>query len=123
MPSLSVAPAPVASVWLKSHGTPEPETLQETVEDLWHLIARRIREKLTEEENQPSSLAAHFRGLGACSGRPANETDRLAAAFELRLPYPSHERIDLRRTIEEAGLTPNAVVIFQRGEGDTPLGS
>eukprot|EP00752_Nemacystus_decipiens_P004453 g4066.t1 len=87
---------------------------EDTVEDLWRLIAHRMREKLTTEENQPKGLlGTHFRGIVGDSGRPVDEEDRLMNAFELRLPYSGDANIDMGLTIEEAGLTPKAVVIFQ----------
>lgn len=95
----------------------KPQCLQETVGDLWHLITHRVREKLRMEGAQPprGSLGTHFGDILAEFGGPANEDTRLSA-FELRVPYVRDKHVDLGQTIEEAGLTPNAVVIFQRRE-------
>lgn len=88
---------------------------QETVEDLWCLIIHCITEKLKSEESRPEGLLdMHFGRVVADSGQPADGNNRLMTAFELRLPYSSDINIDLGKTIEEAGLTPSAVIIFQR---------
>lgn len=83
--------------------------------DLWRLISNRIRERLMSAENEPKGLlGAHFGGTAADSGLPADGTQGLMNAFELRLPHSRDTYIDFGQTIEEAGLTPKAVVIFQR---------
>lgn len=85
------------------------------MEDLWRLIAHRIREKLTTEGGQSQRLlGAHIGRIVEDSGRPVDEENRLVDAFELRLPYSCDANIDRGLTIEEAGLTPKAVVVFQR---------
>eukprot|EP00903_Cladosiphon_okamuranus_P015324 g14157.t1 len=93
---------------------------EDTVEDLWCLIARRIHEKLATEGSEPedglSLWGTHFGGITADSAPPTDDGNiRLMNAFELRLPHSSDDsNIDLGQTIEEAGLTPKAVVIFRR---------
>lgn len=85
------------------------------MEDLWRLIAHRIREKLATEGGQSQRLlGAHVGRIVEDSGRPVDEENRLVDAFELRLPYSCDANIDRGLTIEEAGLTPKAVVVFQR---------
>lgn len=67
-------------------------------------------------------MGAHFDDILAEFGGPARRDARLSA-FELRTPYFRHKHVDFVQTIEEAGLTPNAVVIFQRRERHTMPGS
>lgn len=60
-------------------------------------------------------MATHFGDILAELGGPASKDARLSA-FELRTPYFRDKHMELGQTIEEAGLAPNAVVIFQRRE-------
>lgn len=79
------------------------------------LLQDTVRKQLTtEESHQKGSLGTHFGGVMADSELPLDRQNRLMNAFELKLPYSSDTSIDLGQTIEEAGLTPKAVVIFQR---------
>lgn len=63
--------------------------LQDTVEDLWFLIAHRILKKLATEESQPEQglLGTHFGGIAADSVLLADDgKNRLMNPFELRRP-------------------------------------
>lgn len=93
--------------------------MQETVKQLVHLIARRIRESTaTGRGADPATQSRDF--LDNFKELP-NE-NALLSAFELRLPYSNDTEIDVEHTIEQAGLTPSAVVVFRRRERCPPRG-
>lgn len=97
---------------------PVRETLQDTLEDLWHRVAHDILDHLSLERTQPTILHKYFGGAALSVLRGAIASHEVVSDFELRLPYPKRDGTikSLGQTLEESGLTPNAVVVFQRSE-------
>lgn len=89
----------------------ELHAAQETVKQLGRLIARRIREYSRAGQGTHSSYRDILTNLKELATGNA-----LLSSFEIRLPYLNDKIIDVEQTIEEAGLTPSAVVVFRRRE-------
>lgn len=77
--------------------------LQNTVEDLMHRVARRTWGHHRDRWPQPTKGNEHREGINDQFG------------FSLRSPFSNRPLSKLGHTLEEAGLTPSAVVVFQLG--------